>query len=148
MKKLLFSKRYISLILIIEIISCILFGCAIDNGEEEEKASGIVISEAVTSNKDVLCGRGGGNAELVLDGTTGLIVPPADVAAVVEGLEYLRARPEERARMGAAGRLRIATEFSVENMVRSTLATYAEAMALTGRHLKRDAATSDVVVKP
>ena len=54
MKKLLFSKRYISLILIIEIISCILFGCAIDNGEEEEKASGIVISEAVTSNKDSL----------------------------------------------------------------------------------------------
>ena len=54
MKKLLFSKRYISLVLIIEIISCILFGCAIDNGEEEETASGIVISEAVTSNKDSL----------------------------------------------------------------------------------------------
>ena len=89
------------------------------------------IMEYMALGLPVLCGRGGGNAELVLDGTTGLIVPPADVAAVVEGLEYLRARPEERARMGAAGRLRIATEFSVENMVRSTLATYAEAMAST-----------------
>lgn len=66
----------------------------------------------------------GGNAELVVDGATGLVVPVADDAALARAIGALNDDPVKARRFGAAGRQRIATEFSVERTVRGTLAVF------------------------
>jgi glycosyltransferase involved in cell wall biosynthesis len=49
--------------------------------------------------------------ELIADGETGLLVPPADAAALAAALERLIRQPALRARLGAAGLARIAASF-------------------------------------
>ncbi len=85
------------------------------------------IMEYMALGLPVVCGDGGGNPELVRHGVTGFIVRPADPDALAERLAWLRARPDERCAMGAAGRAVILTELSVAAMVEQTLALYAEA---------------------
>lgn len=89
------------------------------------------IMEYMALGLPVVCGDGGGNPELVLDGVTGLIVPPTDGASLVERLIYLRSHRDECAALGAAGRARVLTEFSVATMVDRMLDVYAEAIAVT-----------------
>ncbi|MCR9175571.1 MAG: glycosyltransferase family 4 protein [Alphaproteobacteria bacterium] len=52
--------------------------------------------------------------ELVTDGHTGLLVPPQDSAALAASLERLICNPTERLRLGAAGRVRVLSEFGPE----------------------------------
>jgi len=55
---------------------------------------------------------------------TGLTVPPCDSNALAAALSMLLKNPEMRARMAAAARHRVATEFNVEVMAQRTLAVY------------------------
>ncbi|MBI5649262.1 MAG: glycosyltransferase family 4 protein [Chloroflexi bacterium] len=84
------------------------------------------IMEYMACGLPVVCSDSGGNRELVLDGETGFIIPPRDVNALVEKLTWLKEHPAQAARMGQAGRQRILTHFSVEQMVEKTLAVYRE----------------------
>jgi glycosyltransferase involved in cell wall biosynthesis len=86
------------------------------------------IMEYMALGLPVVCGDGGGNPELVLDGVTGFIVPPADPGALAERLQYLRDHEVEREVMGAAGTARILGAFSVGRMVNRMLRVYAEAV--------------------
>lgn len=86
------------------------------------------IIEYMALGLPVVCGDGGGNPELVLDGVTGFIVPPADADALAERLEYLRTHEDERRAMGAVGKARVLGEFSVEKMVSEMLRVYEESM--------------------
>jgi glycosyltransferase involved in cell wall biosynthesis len=87
------------------------------------------IMEYMALGLPVVCGDGGGNPELVLNGTTGFIVPPGDAGELARRLSYLRDHPGERQAMGAAGRARIRDEFSLKTMVDGMMAVYEEAMA-------------------
>jgi glycosyltransferase involved in cell wall biosynthesis len=86
------------------------------------------IMEYMALGLPVVCGDGGGNRELVEDGITGFVIPPADPAPLVERLTYLRDHEEVRRAMGDAGRARISRDFSVDTMVRRMLDVYAEAI--------------------
>ena len=86
------------------------------------------IMEYMALGLPVVCGEGGGNDELVREGITGFVVPPADPAALADKLVHLRQHEIERLAMGAAGRDRILAEFSVSKMVSRMLRVYAEAM--------------------
>ncbi|MBW3141218.1 glycosyltransferase [Ferrimonas balearica] len=66
----------------------------------------------------------GGNAELVADGETGLIVPPGDARALAEAIYRLYQDPALTARFGAAAKQRIIDKFNVEQGVEATLAIY------------------------
>ena len=70
----------------------------------------------------------GGNAELVRDGVSGLVVPPGDAAALARAIERLYRNPSERIAMGAAARQRIATGFRVETTVEQLRETYRRAL--------------------
>ena len=70
-----------------------------------------------------------GNTELVVDGECGLVVPPGDEPALARAMEWLYDHPEQRRRMGAAARERIATQFRSEDTVRQTLAMYREMLS-------------------
>jgi glycosyltransferase involved in cell wall biosynthesis len=73
----------------------------------------------------------GGLRDLVVDGETGIFVPPGDVEALRAALEKLLADRELRRRMGAAGRKRILELFTWGPMLDRLLETYD--FALEGR---------------
>lgn len=67
---------------------------------------GIVNLEAMAAGKAVLATRVGGVPEVVLDGETGILVPPEDVDALAEGIRRLAGDAALRERLGSAGRER------------------------------------------
>lgn len=67
---------------------------------------GITFLEAAASGKPVVGGASGGVAEAVVDGVTGVLVPPTDVDAVAAAIIRLLRNPAEAAAMGASGRRR------------------------------------------
>lgn len=71
-----------------------------------QEAFCLVALEAMAAGRAVVATRTGGLADLVVDGDTGVLVPPGDVVALRDALQRLLARPHERARMGHAARKR------------------------------------------
>lgn len=76
-----------------------------------------VILESMAAGKPVVATRVGGNPELVTEGVTGLLVPPADPDSLAEAVLSLLRDPPAARTMGATARERVATEFSVAAMV-------------------------------
>ena len=70
-----------------------------------------------------------GAPEVVVDGETGLLVPPRDPAAVADAISRLLDDPELRARMGAAGRRLVDPAFRAETMVSEIADLYEELLA-------------------
>jgi alpha-maltose-1-phosphate synthase len=68
--------------------------------------------------------RVGGIPEVVVDGETGLLVPPDDPAALAAALNALILDPARAAAMGAAGRKRAATEFGWDAIAAQTVQLY------------------------
>jgi glycosyltransferase involved in cell wall biosynthesis/predicted metal-dependent phosphoesterase TrpH len=65
---------------------------------------GQVLLEAGSSGLPVVAARAGGAPELVAEGSSGLLVPPDDPAALAAAIRTLAASPELRARYGARAR--------------------------------------------
>ena len=76
-----------------------------------------VIQQAMALGKPVIGTDAGGTPEMIADGVTGLIVPPADAAALAKALGALAADPARRAAMGAAGCERVEAHFTLRGMV-------------------------------
>jgi glycosyltransferase involved in cell wall biosynthesis len=85
---------------------------------------GSAVLEAMACSRPVVSTRAGGLPEVVVDGETGLLVPPADEPALARAIVELLTDPGRRVAMGAAGRARVVRAFSVDAMVSRTLATY------------------------
>ncbi len=85
------------------------------------------IMEYMACGLPVVCGQGGGNPELVVDGVTGFLVKPGDPDALADRIAYLESHGEERIAMGEAGRRRIRDEFSIERMTDGFIRVYEEA---------------------
>jgi phosphatidylinositol alpha-1,6-mannosyltransferase len=81
----------------------------------EQEGFGIVFVEAAACGVPSVAGDSGGAAEAVADGETGLVVgDPTDAGAVARALSRLLDDDAERARMGAAARLRAETDFAYD----------------------------------
>lgn len=76
-----------------------------------------VILEAMASARPVVSTRLAGIPELVVDGQTGILVPPGDSAALAHALEQLLRNPELRLRFGHSGRARIEQCFQIGKTV-------------------------------
>lgn len=75
------------------------------------------ILEAMACGLPVVATDVGGNADLVIHGVTGQIVPAGDVDAMAHSLVQLASSPELAQSMGRAGRQRILEKFSLDAMV-------------------------------
>jgi sugar transferase (PEP-CTERM/EpsH1 system associated) len=82
------------------------------------------ILEAMASGLPVIATDVGGNAELVAQGATGDIVPPADVQAMAQTIIARATSPEQSRVMGQAGRQRVLERFSMQAMVSDYQAVY------------------------
>ena len=81
------------------------------------EALSIAILEAMSYGLPVVATQVGGTAEAVLDGTTGLLVPPGEPAPFSEAILSMIGRPDVRIALGAAGRRRAEEKFSLDRMV-------------------------------
>lgn len=90
-----------------------------------------VVLEAMAAGRAVVGAASGGIVDLVVDGSTGLLVPPGDVAALAGALEFILNRPEIAENFGRAGRDR-AREFTVSAVVERIEGMYADAIRASG----------------
>ena len=73
-----------------------------------------VILEAMAMEKAIICSGTPGQTDVVIDGETGIYVPPEDPVALRDAIAYLLANPEVATRMGKAGRRRVEREMSLD----------------------------------
>ena len=87
------------------------------------------VMEAMALGKAIVATRVGGIPDLVEHERTGLLVPPGDEGALVEALERLLLRPEEREAMGAAAREVAQRRFDVKDAALALDAFYRRLLA-------------------
>jgi glycosyltransferase involved in cell wall biosynthesis len=87
------------------------------------------IVEAMAAALPVVATNVGGNAEAVVTGVSGVIVPLEDPAALAEAILHLLRGPEAARAMGLEGKRLAAEKFTNEAMMLSTTKTYARLLA-------------------
>lgn len=85
-----------------------------------------VILEAMHAGRPVVATAIGGQIEMVQDGETGLLVPPADAEALSQAIDYLLSHPKEARIMGERGNSRVKTRFSLNRFAASVWVIYRE----------------------
>jgi glycosyltransferase involved in cell wall biosynthesis len=90
---------------------------------------GVACAEAMAYARPVVASAVGGLLDLVVDGETGVLVPPRDVPALRDALELLLGDAELRKRLGDAGRARVQERFSWPAVTDATIAAYEDALA-------------------
>jgi D-inositol-3-phosphate glycosyltransferase len=96
---------------------------------------GIVPLEAMACGKPVVASAVGGLLDTVVDGVTGVHVPPRDPGRLAEVLRELLADPGRRERLGQAGRTRVAENYTWPKVAEATEDVYRRIVApvTTGR---------------
>lgn len=90
---------------------------------------GTSLLDAMACARPIVATSTGGIPEVVIHEETGLLVPPRDADSLADALVTLL-RDEPRARLyGAAGYERVHRRFSVEHMVRETVAVYEQMLS-------------------
>jgi glycosyltransferase involved in cell wall biosynthesis len=90
---------------------------------------GMVALEAMERARPVIASAVGGLPEIVADGKTGLVVPPADAEALAEAIVALVSDLPRAEAMGRAGRDRALVEFTPQRCVDRVEGLYLRALA-------------------
>jgi glycosyltransferase involved in cell wall biosynthesis len=90
---------------------------------------GIIPLEAMSMKKPVIGARTGGIAESVIDGQTGLLVPPRDSEVIASAVMRLHDDPDFAGKLGENGRAMVERRFSWEKVAEETLGAYSAALA-------------------
>ncbi len=85
----------------------------------------VCVLEAMAFSKPVVASRIGGIPEIVEDGRTGMLVPPADSRALAEAIHALLSDAALAERMGQAGRQRLQQHFSAGQTIERMEELYA-----------------------
>jgi D-inositol-3-phosphate glycosyltransferase len=98
---------------------------------------GIVPLEAMACGVPVVASAVGGLVDSVVDGVTGVHVPPRRPDLLVGALAELLADPGRRAALGAAGARRARRRYGWERVARGTLEVYARLLATSTAHARQ-----------
>ena len=85
---------------------------------------GSAVLDAMAMGLAVVGTSAGGIPEAVVDGQTGLLVPPSEPAPLAQAIVRLLKDAELRARYGRAGQVRVEEHFGVDKLVEGTLEVY------------------------
>jgi glycosyltransferase involved in cell wall biosynthesis len=107
-----------------------------------------VILEAMAAAKPVVATNVDGAPEAVVDGVTGLLVPPMSPPALAHAMVRLARQPALRRAMGEAGLARVRLQFTWDTMADGYLEVYNEAMAAVGRRNTRRATLDALATAP
>jgi glycosyltransferase involved in cell wall biosynthesis len=91
---------------------------------------GLVFLEAMNYARPVVGCRAGGPEDIIVDGETGLLVPPQDPQALADALVRLVRSPEERVELGRAGRRRLLDRYSHLAMAEAFADAYRAVLSL------------------
>jgi len=102
----------------------------IDVFVQPSKSEGMsnTILEAMASGLPAIATHVGGADEMVIDGETGILVPPADSGQLANAIDRLLPNKALRHAMGSAARVRARDEFSLEHMVEGYQSFYCDLM--------------------
>lgn len=114
---------------VMDILSAAQVGVLLTNPRVAVEGCSNSILEYMACGLPVICSRGGGNAEVVVEGKTGFFIPPRDWASLVDRLRYLYSHGAEAATMGAEGHRRVARSFSVDRLTQETTLMYREVIS-------------------
>jgi len=92
----------------------------------DQEGTSITLLEAGATGIPSVVTDVGGNAEIVKDGATGIVVPFGDEAALAGAFERLSTDEELRSMMGKESRERVKAHYSLEKMVDDYAAVYRE----------------------
>jgi glycosyltransferase involved in cell wall biosynthesis len=87
---------------------------------------GVAALEAMAARRAVIATSAGGLAESVVDGITGILVPPGEPTALAEAIAKLVRAPSLAAEMGRQGRERVMQHFTLTEMAQHNEAFYYE----------------------
>ena len=100
----------------------------------KSEAASQVIPQALAVGTPVVATTVGGSPELIADGRTGRLVPPADSGALAEAIIALLRDPAAGAAMAAAGGALVRERYTLDATMTRTLAVYDELLkGATGR---------------
>ena len=85
---------------------------------------GLVLLEAMSRRVPVIASRVSAIPEVIVNGESGILIPPRDVDALTQAIARLLTDRALRKYMGLLGAARLEEHFSVERMITSTLAVY------------------------
>ncbi len=87
------------------------------------------VRESLAAGRPVIATDVGGNRELVVDGQTGLLIPPDDPGALAAAMERLLADPDLAGRLAERGAEYVREKLTVERMVDETEKLYLRVLA-------------------
>jgi glycosyltransferase involved in cell wall biosynthesis len=90
-----------------------------------------VILEAMALKKPVVATKVGGNSEAIVDGVTGVLIPPADPKALCQSIVSLLSDLKKRESMGKAGFERVKKTFDINKSVREIEEIYSKLIRIT-----------------
>jgi glycosyltransferase involved in cell wall biosynthesis len=83
------------------------------------------LMEAMAMGRPVVASRTGGTPEIVVDGETGVLVPPGDPVALAAATSRLLLDPAASRALGEAGRRRVEQHFTIERHLDRIVGLYA-----------------------
>lgn len=96
----------------------------------------LALLEAMSAGLPTVVTNVGGNAEAVIDGGCGTLVPPRDEAALAAAIMAYAGDPDLRARHGAAARERILSLFTLEKTLDGYASLYRGLVRPSGRNVQ------------
>jgi glycosyltransferase involved in cell wall biosynthesis len=93
-------------------------GCDLFVAPSLYESFGLIFLEAMNWARPVIGCAAGGPEEIVVEGETGLLVPPANAQRLAGAINHLLASSKSRREMGLAGRARLVEEYSHLSMAR------------------------------
>jgi glycosyltransferase involved in cell wall biosynthesis len=102
---------------------------SIRDSRGDTEGLGVVLLEAMSYGVPVIGARVGGIPDIVVDGESGLLVPPGDTTALSAALERLAGDPALAARLREGGVQRVREHFSWRTIVGEWEACYQAALA-------------------
>jgi len=95
----------------------------------ENESFGVAVVEAMACEKPVIVTDVGALPEVVENGVTGLVVPPANPQKISEAIEMLVRDEQLRIKLGKQGRQRVEKLYNWENNLATMIDIYKEALA-------------------